>query len=321
VSLSRHLTSPSASHGRLAFHPDCPRCRAERLAGELGADRLAPLRTRAALAAGMLAFSAAAPPAVTMAAEPPQEQEGAADPGAEAPGHEAEFDPGGDNGFDGELAPPPAGQGGGTEDDGDGPPVEAEPLSDPDVGEIDTEAAPVAEQPIPPPHPPAAPPEPAAPAPVETPPPPAPLPMPAPAAPEAAAPEQAEGDKAPKKPDRRERQQRRPASPAPAPPAASPAPVVAEQSPAPAAQTTTVAVSQPEPEPAAAPAPSGRVAGPTYRVRAGDSLWSIARGVLGAQASNGQLAREVARLWRLNEQRIGTGDPSLLHIGTLLRLR
>jgi hypothetical protein len=29
----------------------------------------------------------------------------------------------------------------------------------------------------------------------------------------------------------------------------------------------------------------------------------------------------VNRLWQLNEERIGTGDPSLLHVGTLLKLR
>ena len=42
---------------------------------------------------------------------------------------------------------------------------------------------------------------------------------------------------------------------------------------------------------------------------------------MGSDASNGQLAREVARLWSLNEQRIGTGDPNMLHVGTVLRLR
>jgi nucleoid-associated protein YgaU len=53
----------------------------------------------------------------------------------------------------------------------------------------------------------------------------------------------------------------------------------------------------------------------------GDSLWSIARRILGSEASNSQLADQVTRLWVLNDQRIGTGDPDLLHVGTLLRLR
>ena len=96
MSLNRHLTSSSSAHGRLAFHPDCPRCRAERLCGALGSDRLLTLRAQAALAAGVLAFSAAAPPSVALAQEPDQEQEGADDPGAESPGFETDFDPGAD---------------------------------------------------------------------------------------------------------------------------------------------------------------------------------------------------------------------------------
>jgi len=58
-----------------------------------------------------------------------------------------------------------------------------------------------------------------------------------------------------------------------------------------------------------------------YVVEAGDSLWSIAKRLLGPDASPGRLAREVSRLWTLNEDRIGTGDPDLLMAGTRLRLR
>jgi hypothetical protein len=29
----------------------------------------------------------------------------------------------------------------------------------------------------------------------------------------------------------------------------------------------------------------------------------------------------VQRIWRLNEDRIGTGDPNLIYVGTTLRLR
>jgi nucleoid-associated protein YgaU len=76
----------------------------------------------------------------------------------------------------------------------------------------------------------------------------------------------------------------------------------------------TTPVSQP-----ADPA-DGPVKGDAYTVRPGDSLWSIARRQLGPQASTGQLARRVNRLWELNEERIGTGDPSMLHVGTVLRL-
>jgi nucleoid-associated protein YgaU len=55
-------------------------------------------------------------------------------------------------------------------------------------------------------------------------------------------------------------------------------------------------------------------------VRAGDSLWSIARRLLGPDASAGRIAREVNRLWQLNRDRIGTGNPSLIQVGTVLEL-
>jgi nucleoid-associated protein YgaU len=90
------------------------------------------------------------------------------------------------------------------------------------------------------------------------------------------------------------------------------------EAPAPAPQPappTTASVSQPT-EP-----PAGPINGPSYTVRVGDSLWSIARRLLGPDASAGRIAREVNRLWQLNEDRIGTGNPSLIHVGTVLRLR
>jgi Tfp pilus assembly protein FimV len=66
-----------------------------------------------------------------------------------------------------------------------------------------------------------------------------------------------------------------------------------------------------------APAPVGDL----YRVRAGDSLWSVARCLLGPDASVTEITRAVVRLWELNRDRIGTGDPGLLPVGTVLRLR
>jgi nucleoid-associated protein YgaU len=62
------------------------------------------------------------------------------------------------------------------------------------------------------------------------------------------------------------------------------------------------------------------IRGQRYTVRAGDSLWSIARRLLGPGASAGRIAREVNRLWGLNRDRIGTGSPSLIHVGTVLKL-
>jgi hypothetical protein len=56
-------------------------------------------------------------------------------------------------------------------------------------------------------------------------------------------------------------------------------------------------------------------------VLVGESLWSIATDVLGAGATPAQVAREVHRLWKLNRDRIGSGDPDLLAVGTRLALR
>jgi hypothetical protein len=42
--------------------------------------------------------------------------------------------------------------------------------------------------------------------------------------------------------------------------------------------------------------------------------------VLGADASPAEIARKVNRLWSLNAERIATGDPDLLMVGTQLRL-
>jgi outer membrane biosynthesis protein TonB len=80
----------------------------------------------------------------------------------------------------------------------------------------------------------------------------------------------------------------------------------------------------PAPQPAAPPpADHGRhLAGKdSYVVKSGDCLWHIAEALLPPDAGTSAIAAEVERLWRLNGERIGTGDPSLIHTGTTLRLR
>jgi LysM repeat protein len=320
VSLTAHLTVGTAEHGRLAFHPDCPRCRAERLAGNLAADSLVSRRGQAALAAGLLAFSAGATPALDQAPDTDQQQE--APPGGEPPGLEPDFDPGGGDTFDYDTAPLPGGaEAGGSEDEGIGPPVESEPTADPDARQLlDEDQAPTppprAPEPLPAPAP-TTPSLPATPAPVPAEPPVAEL--------EQAAPphEQRQASRERKAPEgspkTRQPERGHGIGTNPTPQRDSPAPVAeAVALPAPAT-ATPVAVASPPTTAAVSPA-DGRISSQSYTVRAGDSLWSIARRLLGPEASAGRIAQEVNRLWELNRDRIGSGNPSLIHVGTVLKL-
>jgi nucleoid-associated protein YgaU len=339
VSLSAHLTAGTADHGRLRFHPDCPRCRAERLAGALGGDSLVSRRAQAALAAGLLAFSAGAPAAAAQVPEVDPERQGAPAPGGEPPGLQPDFDPGGgeagsEDTFDYETAPVPGGpQAGGEEDEGLGAPVDTEPTTDPEAPLPLEEQAP-APAPLTPSVPPAPPtPEPApAPAPAPTPAPATPVPAPAPLPAEPPAAELEQPAPQPERRDtatKRKTAERGPETHNVEPrPAIGTGPAPAPEGPVPVLESATPAV-----QPAAVPAPpatvpvsqrsepaDGAIGGSTYTVRAGDSLWSIARRILGPDASAGRIAREVNRLWELNQERIGTGNPSLIHVGTVLEL-
>jgi hypothetical protein len=55
-------------------------------------------------------------------------------------------------------------------------------------------------------------------------------------------------------------------------------------------------------------------------VRSGDSLWSIARGLLGPSASNAQVNNKLVAVWAMNAKRLGTGSPNLIFPGQRLML-
>jgi hypothetical protein len=58
-----------------------------------------------------------------------------------------------------------------------------------------------------------------------------------------------------------------------------------------------------------------------YVVQLGDCLWHIAEALLPADATDLEVERKVEYLWRLNEDRIGSGDPDVIYAGIRLRLR
>lgn len=235
-------------------------------------------------------------PGLAFAGEADSEQEGSAPPGA-LPGLEEgpELESGGE---ETPLEEVPGIVGAGEEAE-EGPPLETEPAQE-------SEPPPPPEEPTAQTKPPVATEEPAgAPSPgpeYETapePPPPAAVENQALTAPESSSPAQ---------------------QPQPAPEAAEAAP----EAPAPASPPEEV----PLPEAARPPAvPAQRDSSPgslaghgVHIVRAGDCLWSIAEALLPAGADNAEIEAEVQRLWRLNASRIGTGDPSLVYVGTELRL-
>jgi len=97
----------------------------------------------------------------------------------------------------------------------------------------------------------------------------------------------------------------------------------AEPIPAPRGGPRSAAGRLPHQQTSSAPHDSGSSSprhGRAHVVQPGESLWSIAKGLIGPGASPARIARKVHRLWTLNHDRIGTGDPDLLMVGTTLRL-
>jgi hypothetical protein len=68
------------------------------------------------------------------------------------------------------------------------------------------------------------------------------------------------------------------------------------------------------------PATSAAGASRFVVVGRGDSLWSIARRIVGPAASNAAVQQKLLAIWNLNAQRIGTGDPNLIFPGQRLLL-
>ena len=297
-SLSVHLRVPD-DHSGLPFHPSCPVCRRDRLAGSLDGDEIVSRSTQAALAAGLLVFSGVGAPAAAVASGPDEEVDGAAEVVA-SPDPGTDIDETATGWTDGGAAPvedEPAAVV--PEPEGVAPePTPREAAEEPVIAA--TEGEPVAQEP-----------EPVAVAAPPTAPPTAPV---EPTASDGIGVDTADSAK-------RERQTKRSKSAvkprvvfAPAP-VVAPAPIV---SPAPRSATTVRVVAGSNQSNLVVRASSG---GRFHVVQRGESLWSIATDRLGERAGAVQIAREVDRLWQLNEDRIGSGGPDLLYAGTRLRLR
>ena len=339
ASLSAHLRQ-AGDHGRLGFHADCPVCREERLFGPLSSEAVVTRRARTALVTGFVAASFTTPPAVwgqeldtrqegTAAPHEPGDGRGTGGPsgGPESP----DFDPGGDTELPLEAeGPPSAPTDGAYDDEAEGGPLELEPEVDHDVPPIEPEETPPPEG-----DEGAAPTAPGAPAP--------PPPVAEPSVPPTEEPERpdrrrAASDREPaakRQPSRTQGDGKSDVTP-PAPRATPPAPQAAPPVPQPAPPVASDA-SNPTPHIAqagdqthagarqtgsAADSDTNRRAGARFHVvQPGESLWLIAKRTLPPDASMARIAREVNRLWELNEDRIATGDPDLLRIGTKLMLR
>ena len=295
-SLSVHLRLPE-DHSGLPFHPSCPVCRRDRLAGSLEGDEIVSRRTQAAIAVGLLAFSGVGGPATAVAAGPDQDVDGSAevvespDPGA------ADLDEPTTGWSDGGAAPPEdeAAALVPEAEDGSMEATAREPVEEPLIeaaGEIEqpAEVAEPASEPVALAAPPAEDPT---------------------AASEPAASDGIRVDTA----ERTKRDPVKRTKPAVQPRViAAPAPIVAPATTNPVTVRVTAGTNQ---NTVVRVSSGARF----HVVQRGESLWSIATDRLGEQAGVARIASEVHRLWQLNEDRIASGSPDLLYAGTRLRLR
>ncbi len=311
-SLNEHLRA-GASHDRLPFHASCPICRQRRLHGRLEPAPLVPVKTQAAILAGVVAASSAVPPTAALAVEADRTTDGSVPVSQVAPSDAAassDFDPGGGDTSLPDQAPAAEAAAPAPEPiEDDAAPVDAPPavdVAEPVVEAREAPAAPEAPSAAPAADP-TAPVQTAPAAPPAAPPTTAANPAPTPAAASAPTKSERRSVSATKHPaKKRERD---------TVPSGQDSAVVSTASARPAALATPAAVT------AQAPRVRVVVSGPTHVVQSGESLWAIADAVLGGDASSAQIAREVHRLWQLNAARIGTGNPELLVVGTRLALR
>jgi LysM repeat protein len=315
--LSAHLRD-SDEHDRLAMHLACPVCREQRLAGPAAQLTRGSQRFQAMVAIGALGLAAFAPTSA-VAADPDQEFEGDSaeqvvnDPTDPDPINE---EPASDQGTIPSAEPEEeasASDTTGAETGDDLAADPAAPVAAPEEAAADPDAAEVS-----PPAETSADAAPSAPEPV-------PAVTSAPAQPEAVASTPQAKASAARPQHRRHASDRRGAARTyrvSAPPAPTPAPVRdAVSVAAPTAHVT------PARRPVATRLVAHRTSRPpargdhTHTVTPGDSLWSIAKALRGKDASNAEIAREVNRLWNLNADRIATGNPDLLLVGTRLKLQ
>lgn len=319
ASLTTHLRQ-AGNHGHLPFRADCPVCCEQRLSGTLDDGPLVSRRAQASLAAALLAVSSVGPIPAAAAANPDRARAADVPAGEEV---DPNFDPGGNDPLDDPVSPPGgiAPGAGGEDDDTTGAPVDSEPVQDPYIDQLteplEGEGGPVLRAPAggPPPAPAPPPPPVAAPVPLLPTAQEAPVPEPAPKPAPKKLREDSErpGDR----PGRRDRSGDRPSTTQVAPPPV-PATAPLAVSPPPAEESSGANASQAQPRPARQ---HDSADSSLHVVQPGESLWSIASDQLGPRATVAAIAREVNRLWELNEQRIATGDPDLLMVGTVLRMR